>query len=181
MKFEFNPRRLRENDFMLQHKKTKQLMRTGIGDKNEVDKWVKNFHSKESNYKTNTYYRVENTGVRYAGVGYGLYLGRDPQALSNFYDLEQDGLPISEYKGNPKWLDLSNYSDYKKFIGKFEKKGMKIENSDEIGKEVQNMGYDGIRYYDPYATGDEYVLYNLKALRKTKSNFKILNNEIDNL
>jgi hypothetical protein len=30
------------------------------------------------------------------------------------------------------------------------------------------MGYDGIRYYDPLATGEEFVLFNRSKIKKIK-------------
>ena len=39
-------------------------------------------------------------------------------------------------------------------------------NSDKVGKIVMGMGFDGIRYYDPYATGEEFVLFNLETISK---------------
>lgn len=151
---------------MLRDKETLEIMR-GLGDKNDIKNWIKNYHSKPINHKPNTFYRIErSSGAGYGGVGNGLYLGRDKQALSNFYDIEQEGLPISEYKGNPKWLDLMDYGRYRKFESRLLKNGIKMTNSDKVGKFVMDMGFDGIVYYDPQATGEEFVLFNLKAVRK---------------
>lgn len=153
---------------MLKDKETLEIMK-GLGDKNDIKNWIKNYHSKPINHKPNTYYRVERgSGGGYGGVGNGLYLGRDKKALSNFYDIEQDGLPISEYVGNPKWLNLMDYSDYRNFEKMLSKKGIKITNSDKVSKIVIGMGYDGIVYYDPQATGEEFVLFNIKSVRKVR-------------
>ena len=151
---------------MLRDKETLEIMK-GLGDKNDIKNWIKRYHSKPINHKPNTYYRIErSSGAGYGGVGNGLYLGRDKQALSNFYDIEQEGLPISVYKGNPKWLDLMDYAKYRKFERDLLKKGIKMTNSDKVGKIVTDMGFDGIKYYDPQATGEEFVLFNLKSVRK---------------
>lgn len=83
------------------------------------------------------------------GVGVGLYLGRDKNTLVNFYD--------------PDW----NNTDYTiKITGNFNfYDGINnpiIENPIEVVKQ----GFDGIRYYDPDATGEEFVLFNI-----AKANF----------
>jgi hypothetical protein len=96
-----------------------------------------------------------------------LYLGKDKQALINFYDNEEEGFPIDTYMGNPKWLDLADYSKYEKFKSDLNKMNIKDTiNSDKVGKIVMGMGFDGIRYYDPYATGEEFVLFNLETISK---------------
>jgi hypothetical protein len=86
------------------------------------------------------------------GAGRGLYLGRDKWALINFYsdnlDSQQDfALKI---KGNFNFLDLL---DDRNFLCK---------NRRKIEEKVLSLGCDGIRYYDPDATGEEFVLFNYK-------------------
>lgn len=149
---------------MLKDRRTLTMLKE-LGDKNSIKYWIENYHAKSTNYKPSTYYRVLNTGINYAGVGKGLYLGRDKQALSNFYDLEQEGLPIVEYKGNPKWLDLMDYARYRKFARTLLNNSIEIINSNEVGEIVIGMGYDGIKYYDPFATGEEFVLFNIRKVR----------------
>lgn len=88
------------------------------------------------------------------GVGKGLYLGRDRQALIHFYN-----------------EDVGSNKDYTiKIIGEFIFfDTIKNENFDFVQKNIeQNLlekGYDGIRYFDPDATGEEYVLYNLDKIK----------------
>jgi len=160
LEYFFNEIKELKAEDILKFKKTKTIMQ-GLGDVDDVKYWIKQYHAKTKNYKPDTYYRVEaNTG--YAGVGNGLYLGRDKNALKSFYDLENDNLPISEYQGNVKWLDLLDYDDY----DKFEKQQGDLTNSNDISKVVLAMGFDGIRYYDPQATGEEFVLFNMKKVRK---------------
>lgn len=148
-------------------KETIDLM-SGLGDEADIKYWIEQYHSKPSNYKKNTYFRVERRSFDrgYAGVGNGLYLGRDKKALSNFYDLEQENLPISEYYGKPKWLDLTNKNKFKTFKNTLSSNGIDMLNSDDVSDVVISLGYDGIKYYDPLATGEEYVLFNTKAVRK---------------
>lgn len=73
-----------------------------------------------------------------------MYLGRDKNALVNFYD--------------PDW----NNNDYIiKIIGNF---NFYDGINNEIPKnpiEVIKQGFDGIRYYDSDATGEEFVLFNI--------------------
>jgi hypothetical protein len=59
-----------------------------------------------------------------------------------------------------------DYGKYRKFESELLKNGIKMTNSDKVGKFVMDMGFDGIVYYDPQATGEEFVLFNLKAVRK---------------
>lgn len=75
------------------------------------------------------------------GVSSGLYLGRDKKALINFYD--------------PDW-NSANYTI--KIIGDFNFYDG-INNANPI--EVVKQGFDGIIYYDPDATGEEFVLFNI--------------------
>lgn len=152
---------------MLKDKHTIELMKD-LGDEEHVKSWIKNYHSNPKNHNPNIYYRVEGGGAGQAGVGKGMYLGQDKNALINFYDIEEKGLPVSEYQGKPKWLDLRPYAKHRDFAKKLLAKGIEIENSDKVGQIVMNMGYDGIVYYDPWATGEEFVLFNTKAVRKVK-------------
>lgn len=84
------------------------------------------------------------------GVGKGLYLGRDKHALMNFYssNLNSPQDFILKVEGSFNFLDLL---DDQKFLQ---------ENNDNLEEKVLTMGYDGIRYYDPDATGEEFVLFN---------------------
>jgi len=38
------------------------------------------------------------------------------------------------------------------------------ENKDNLEEKVLSMGYDGIRYYDSEATGEEFVLFNYSKI-----------------
>ena len=150
---------------MLANKKTRQYI-DDIGV--DSDMIIDTYLAKTKNYKPNIYYHVENgSGKNYAGMGNGLYLGRDIIALKNFYDIEEN-LPVTEYKGTPKWIDLMKYSDLKKFELTCKKNKIRILNSNEVGEYVKSLGFDGIKYYDPQATGEEYVLFNTTKLKKTK-------------
>jgi len=90
--------------------------------------------------------------VSNCGAGRGLYIGRDKQALVNFYseDMNNPKDFVLKIKGTFNFLDLM---DDRKFLQ---------ENKENLERKVLSMGYDGIRYYDPDATGEEFVLFNYK-------------------
>jgi hypothetical protein len=90
------------------------------------------------------------------------------RALKNFYDQENEGYTVDVYVGNVRWFNLMMSENFKKFRQVFEKHGINIVNSDMVGKVIRKMGYDGIRYYDILATGEEFVLFNESVLRKIK-------------
>lgn len=91
---------------------------------------------------------------RNCGAGRGLYLGRDKNALINFYsdDLDNPQDFILKIRGEFNFLNLL---DDRKFLQ---------ENKYNLEKKVLSMGYDGIRYYDPDATGEEFVLFNCSKI-----------------
>ncbi len=138
--------------------------------------WFEYFHAKTKNYLPNTYYHV-NTGGLNAGVGKGLYLGRDKDALISFYDQEEENKKVDAYIGNPNWFDLMRYEDYSRFIeeairkyGKNYVEKNSLADIDIKGEMLKKLaiekGFDGIRYYDPQATGEEFVLFNTNKVKK---------------
>ena len=139
--------------------------------------WINHYHAKTKNYKPNTYYHLNTNKGLNSGVGKGLYLGRDKDALISFYDLEGENKKVDAYFGNPKWLDLMDYSDYDRYeqeaIRKFDKNKVSKSNLldlDSRGEMLKKLaiekGFDGIRYYDPQATGEEFVLFDVKKVKK---------------
>jgi len=156
---------------MLHHPQTKKI----LGDYGFDKDWTDRMLAKPSNYKPGIYYRIESgTGAGIAGVGEGLYLGKDKIALRNFYGHEQeDGeVKISTYKdkGTLKVKNLLDYEDYQEF----EKIAKKIfgEDKDALKKLTLKEGYDGIKYYDPAATGEEFVIYKTDSLEKVDKSYK---------
>ena len=111
-----------------------------------------------------------DASIRGGGISQinGLYLGRDPKALGKFYGMiirdELGKTPtISSFKMAPKWLDLSNVADETKFLSEVARKygvrqGRTKSFGDALEKEIIERGYDGVRYFDPYATGEEFIL-----------------------
>lgn len=137
----------------------------------------KDFIAKTENYKEGTYYRIEGTGLDYSGAGQGMYVGRDPKALKAFYDLENE-LTISTFTGQPKWLDITHPDNEAKFINEAELKYGKASANARNNLKLLAIekGYDGIRYFDEEATGEEFVLFVYDKLKKvgqtTSSNQK---------
>lgn len=88
------------------------------------------------------------------GAGRGLYLGRDKKALTNFYvsDVNKPQDFTIKIRGDFHFFDLM---DDRKFMQ---------ENSEDLKDVVLKLGYDGIRYYDPDATGEEFVLFNYSKM-----------------
>lgn len=164
---------------MYSYPETKIILEGLFGDDEEGKRdieYFKDYLAKTKNYKENIYYRVEEgIGRGISGMGNGLYLGKDKEALKKFYGNSEGSnygkrVEVSTFVGTPKWLDLIEYSKYNKFL-----KDIKIENlfnSNKVGEVVKKMGFDGIRYYDPTATGEEFVLFNIN---KVKKNIEIRN------
>ncbi len=92
------------------------------------------------------------------GLGKGLYLGRDKQALINFY---------SENMNNPSDFTLKIKGDFN-FLNLLDNRDSLLENKENIEEKILSMGYDGVRYYDPDATGEEFVLFNYSKILITK-------------
>lgn len=88
------------------------------------------------------------------GVGRGLYLGRDKKALTNFYSVDVNNPQdfTIKIKGN---FHFFNLMDDRKFMQ---------EHKENLEAAVFELGYDGIRYYDPDATGEEFVLFNYSKI-----------------
>lgn len=134
--------------------------------------------AKTRNYKHGVFYHATG-GYGEMGLGEGLYLGKDKKALNNFYNC--DGGKIEKYQGTPNFIDLTISEDFEAFDLMAKKKFPYRKNNEYLKLLTLEMGYDGIRYYDPYTTGEEFVLFNtqkvtLIRLRKQirKRNFSIL-------
>ena len=143
----------------------------------EDNNWFNTYHAKTKNYKPNTYYHLNTNRGLNAGVGKGLYLGRDKDALIAFYDLEGENKTVDTYVGSPNWLDLMDYKLYDQYEQKAIRKYGKnyvaknsISDLDARGEMLRKLaveqGFDGIRYYDPQATGEEFVLFDVNKVKK---------------
>jgi len=146
-------------DDMLKHNRTIEIY--------NKEPYFKKYLSNPNNYKNSIYYHINcSTGVY--GAGKGLYLGRDLKALKKFYDLENE-YTYDVYKEieNIKWMNLMDYDEFEKFknmaVGRFGK------NENHFKLLTLELGFDGILYFDPYATGEEFVLFNTEKVKKIKS------------
>lgn len=149
-------------------------MMLNLADKNisHICSHIRDFHAKTKNYKDNVYYHVvslehgdEHLG--YSGVGEGLYIGMDKNVLIYFYGLDftEGERTLKTYYGNPNFLDLVEYNLFKEFHNIAKEKYPNEVNNNELKKLTLELEYDGIRYYDPLATGEEFVLYNINKVK----------------
>lgn len=147
----------------------------------EPNEW---YLSNPDNFKENTFYHYVNSlydkrqilkkgfnvnkvREQNQGVGKGLYLGRDKETLMKFYDMNLigDENRIIVIKGKCKFLSLLVETKLQKFLEEARK--MFSDDSDYIEKYTTKLGYNGIRYYDPLATGEEFVLFDLSVIAIT--------------
>ena len=120
--------------------------------------------AKTKKYKEGIYYHATG-GLGESGVGRGLYLGKDRSALNNFYNSDGEEGYIQKYIGFPNFIDLTNPMKYNQFEHEAILKYGKDEASDYMKKYTLEKGFDGIRYYDPSTTGEEFVLYNIDKVK----------------
>lgn len=137
------------------------------------DHW--NYLSNPDNFLPNIYYHQANSKkearsimkngynerfmLEYnCGLGKGLYLGRDKNALIIFYssDFCNPENNIVTIKGNFNFANLIKEKKLKSFIIEASRYGKSLKEY------TLSKGYDGIRYFDPDATGEEFVLYRYK-------------------
>jgi hypothetical protein len=151
-----------EKHYMLSNPETKEILNSGF-DEETQEYWIENYISNPDSYNDNVYYHIQ-CNVGYTGVGDGLYLGKDLISLKNFYDNDNEYVTYI-FKGKPKWLDLMDYNKYRNFEKDAIQKYSKDEKSfNHMKKYCLDLGYDGIIYFDPQATGEEYVLFNINKL-----------------
>jgi len=149
---------------LLELPETKDLL-DNYGDSYLIKQKIKLDLAKTKNYKTNVFYHATG-GLEEIGIGKGLYLGKDKYALDCFYNSDSTYGDIEEYYGNPKFIDLTLYKEFDEFERKAIKKYGKSINKKYLRLLTLEIGFDGIRYYDPIATGEEFVLYNTNKLQK---------------
>jgi len=161
-------------------------MKTFKEEKKEIDSlnrnhksyWEREFNGRDysdiicnpKNFKRNIYYHQANSEeekqsilengfdiyrIRKSncGAGRGLYLGRDRKVLVNFYNEVICGFDFSiKVIGEFIFFDTITNDDF-------------AFNQANIEKYILEKGYDGIRYFDPDATGEEFVLFNLDKIQ----------------
>lgn len=94
-------------------------------------------------------FRVEKVSDSHCGVGRGLYVGRDKNALVNFYSVNLS---------RPKDFTIKITGDFN-FFDSIQDQTILKEDTKDLEEKVLDLGYDGIRYYDPDSTGEEFVLF----------------------
>lgn len=162
---------------LLELTETKERLRS-YSDAYGIKRKVRLDLAKTKNYKPIIFFHATG-GTGEAGVGRGLYLGKDKKALSNFYNSDGEYGTIIEYRGKPKFIDLALYKDFDEFEKEAIKKYGRLKYNDHLIKLTLKKGFDGIRYYDPFTTGEEFVLYNTDKI-KTK-NKKLPTNPVNDL
>ena len=114
------------------------------------------------NYKENTFYHA--TSYEPNELGEGLHLGKDKRAVDNFYNNDGTEGEIEEYIGEPLFIDLAVYADFDSFEKEAIEKFGELSNKKHLRLLTLAKGFDGIRYYDPTAMGEEFVLYNTEKM-----------------
>ena len=133
----------------------------------DTDKYKKDI-AKTKNYKFGVYYHADG-GLGNSGVGKGLYLGQDLMALFNFYNGEGEfGDCVMEYHGTPRFIDLVRDEDYKAFEQEAIQRYGNQMTHDHLKLLTLEKGFDGIRYFDLYTTGEEFVLYNTNSVHQVR-------------
>ena len=124
------------------------------------------WQSQEKNHQEDVYHHVHGGAPGESGVGPGLYLGKDQNALQQFYDIDEEGKKVSSFKGKPNWLDLTDKDDFDRFEAHAKATHGDLPDNAHLRLHTLQHGYDGIRYHDTSATGEEFVLYNTDKLKK---------------
>lgn len=165
-----------------------------FGSKQAAAEHARDFHARSSRMTPGVFYRWSpvtipgyTAGQNGKGAGDGLYLGRDPKALEAMYgevlgegEGELVAYRIADGSRPIKWLDLTDDTVGKKVEAEAVKKYHKptpgaspLEERDAKGNALRQyalaQGYDGVRYYDPEATGEEFVLYRPEMLVDVKT------------
>jgi hypothetical protein len=153
---------------LLELEETRELL-DNYGDAYLIEKKKKDL-AKTCNYKKGVFYHATG-GLGESGLGKALYLGKDRRALNNFYNLDGTEGYIEVYIGDPLFIDLALYDEFDKFECTANEKYPNEKYKAHLRLLTLALGYDGIRYYDPIATGEEFVLYNTDKVvpQKTKN------------
>lgn len=130
---------------------------------------LKNDLAQTQNYREGIYYHATG-GFGEVGVGRGLYLGKDKRALDNFYNNDGEDGEIQEFIGFPHFIDLTSLAVFTSF-----EQDAKAQYGEDADKEYMRKmtlakGYDGIRYFDPVTTGEEFVLFNTNKVQLVPTN-----------
>jgi hypothetical protein len=152
---------------LLELEKTKELLEN-YSDEYGIKHKIKFDLAQTKHYEINVFYHATG-GTGETGVGHGLYLGKDRRALNNFYNGDGTRGQIIKYRVRAKFIDLTRFDEFEAFEAVAISKFPKREHNEQFKLLALELGFDGIRYYDPIATGEEFVLYNTeKAKMLTK-------------
>lgn len=137
------------------------------GDEYLINQKILKDLAKTKNYEENIFFHATG-GFGESGIGRGLYLGKDRVALDNFYNNDGKEGEILKFTGNPKFIDLTDYDDF----DEFEKQALAKYPNEKFNEHFKLLtlekGYDGIRYYDPETTGEEFVLFKKNKVKLLK-------------
>lgn len=165
---------------LLQLPEYKEIFFSEIGDWNTdsfAKNRLKNDIAKSSNYSEGIFYHATG-GTGEIGLGKGLYLGKDKKAVYNFYNGEGEfGSDIEIYEGEPNFLDLTVPKVFENFESEAINKYGKSPDKKYFEQATLALGFDGIRYFDPCATGEEFILYKtdkVKLISKKKKKREIV-------
>lgn len=131
--------------------------------------------ARTQNTPEGTYYHLSREGIKSTAptdlmndIGSALYVGRDPAALKEFYGELQgvDDGEVFEFKADDlNILDAREIADFDKI-----KRDAKKEFPDEkfpVGAYARAHGYDALVYFDPWATGEEFAIFNKDKVTQT--------------
>lgn len=146
----------------------KQIFISEIGNPDNDDyaksKYKKDI-AKTRNYKDDIFYHATG-GTSEIGVGKGLYLGKDKNAVHNFYNGEGEfGDEVEICQGSPNFIDLTEPKKFEEFEKEAIAKYGKSSDKNYLNKNTLRLGFDGIRYFDPCTTGEEFVLFNVDKVK----------------
>lgn len=181
---------MKKGEFLMKYKYTaeellqlpeyKEIFFSEIGDWNTdffAKKRLKKDIAKSSNYSEGIFYHATG-GTGEIGLGKGLYLSKDKKAVYNFYNGEGEfGNDIEVYEGEPNFLDLTVPKVFENFEADAINKYGKSLDKKYLEQATLALGFDGIRYFDPCATGEEFILYKtdkVKLISKKKKKREII-------
>lgn len=104
-------------------------------------------------------FNFKKTMDRKNGFGRGLFCGRDREAVFGFYtsDLSKPRDSIITINGEFRFISFLCLDKLNSFLDSFASPGW-------MQSWLFSHHYDGIRYYDPHCTGEEFVLYKLEGI-----------------
>lgn len=146
---------------LLSFPETKERL-DNYGEEEHIALKIKLDLARTENYKENIFYHANS--YEPDCLGEGLHLGKDKKAVDNFYNNDGTEGEVEEYIGEPLFIDLAYYDDFDNFEKEAIEKFGKQPNKKHLRALTLAKGFDGIRYYEPTAIGEEFVLYNTEKV-----------------